>query len=577
MSRAPRCVVRHLLPSVSLLAVLISLSTPASADYPLCNADGSCAWPETCGTCPAECGSCDVTTRTTQTARYVDGACEHHGDGSADSCAAGPGQPGRFQDLQAAIESLTAGDTLFIHPGDYFREGQAYGGPDDLQLHGTADAPIVLTAADRDNPPTLHSWDPAAPDNAGSHNALALAGEHVIVDHLRIAGSASVGGTSVQLQYLECSHGWEGCDGNWSCLRIEWCTDCVVHHNYVHDVVDHTNHCDGEWDPREAGFKEFNGERNIWEFNTVVTATRWAYDLHRNSVDTIVRFNQLSDTGSWAINIERATNTQIYGNLMFGVAGCMEVGGLNEQQQGQPHQDLIHHNTCWLAGAGYHLGGDIQATLTDNIAASLDPGSSDTVNVELSGATMDAADCNAWDDNSWYSSELYETYFHSFADWQAGTDFDANSIAAPGGACAFVDPPESGLDLEFDLHVAPATACATAACDGGELGAYGITPCVGHTCGDVPGPSSGAGGSGASSAGSGGGAQSAGGSGAESASGDAGSGAATGSPADDRGDGGGCSCSAASRGGHGASALCALALAALLRRRRKAISSSRAR
>ena len=66
---------------------LLSLAGRAAADYPFCNADGACAWPETCGTCPAECGSCDVTARTAQSAKYIDGACEHHGDGLSDSCA----------------------------------------------------------------------------------------------------------------------------------------------------------------------------------------------------------------------------------------------------------------------------------------------------------------------------------------------------------------------------------------------------------------------------------------------------------------------------------------------------------
>src|SRR5262245_12599055 len=104
--------------TVLLVILLVLQAGDASADYPFCNADGACAWPETCGTCPMECGSCDVTARTNQRAKYVDRACAEHGDGLADSCAAGPGQAGRFNDLQLAIESLVAGDTLYIHPGD---------------------------------------------------------------------------------------------------------------------------------------------------------------------------------------------------------------------------------------------------------------------------------------------------------------------------------------------------------------------------------------------------------------------------------------------------------------------------
>ncbi|HZO15368.1 MAG TPA: hypothetical protein VFB62_18970 [Polyangiaceae bacterium] len=466
--------------AVLLIILLVLQARDAFADYPFCNADGACAWPETCGTCPMECGSCDVTARTNQRAKYVDRACAEHGDGLADSCAAGPGQPGRFNDLQLAIESLVAGDTLYIHPGDYFQPAAAFG-PGDNGVHGEPDAPIIITASDRANPPTIHSWNPSAPDNASSHTALAIPGEDVIIDHLRIDGVAIVWGTRVQLQYIECTHGWEVCDGNWSCLRAEWCTDCRIHHNYVHDVVDVTNKCNGEWEPREAGLKEFDGERNIWEFNTIESAARWGYDLHRNSLDTIVRFNQFQGFGSWAINIERATNNQIYGNLIVGAAGCMDVGGLNEQQQ-VPHHDLIHHNTCFSAGTGFHVGGEIQTELYDNITAALASGGSESVNVALPGASQ-SSDCNAWDASSWFSSLLYEAYYHSLAEWQVATGLDAASIAAPGGACTFVDAPASVDDAEFDLHVASGD-CATLGCDGREVGPFGITNCVGHDCGE---------------------------------------------------------------------------------------------
>jgi uncharacterized protein (TIGR03382 family) len=535
----------------------------ARADYALCNADGQCAWPETCGTCPTECGSCDVTTRVDQLAKYVDQACEHAGDGLTDTCAAGAGQTGRFNDLQAAIETLAAGETLFIHPGDYFRAGEPFGSSEE-ELQGTEEAPIILTAADPANPPTLHSFEPGSGSNDGSHNALALPGAHVIVDHLRIDGAVIVWGTRMQLQYLECTHGWEGCDGNWSCLRAEWCTDCVVHHNWVHDVVDTTAQCTGgDFEPREAGLKEFNGERNIWEFNSVIGAARWGYDLHRNSVDTVVRFNHIQDVGSWGINIERATNSQIYGNILIGTAGCMEVGGLNEQQQGQPHVDSIHHNACLLSTTGYHVGGDIVTSLMDNLAAGVGPGGSEGVNAFL-GGPGDTADCNAWDDAAWYSSNLYETYFHSFAEWQNGTDFDAQGIAAPGGACTFVDAPTAPDDVDFDLHLAGAP-CATAACDGGEVGPYGITPCVGHACGDVPqAGSGGAGGGPAGSGGSGAGASAAGGSGAAPQASGAGAGAGADPDAtDDGGMSSGCACGTAGddRGTGGALPLLLLGLA----------------
>ena len=573
MAGARSARMRSLVRLSPLLLGAVLVSATARADHDFCNGDGVCAWPETCGTCPSnDCGSCDVTARVGQLAKYVDQACEHGGDGLSDSCAGGDGQPGRFNDLQAAIASLGAGETVFIHPGAYFRQGAPFG-PDDAELQGTEDAPIVLTAADPANPPTLHSFDPATGSNEGSHDALALPGSHVIVDHLRIDGSVIVWGTRMQLQYLECTHGWEVCDGNWSCLRAEWCTDCVVHHNSVHDVADVTGHCtDAGYEPREAGLKEFNGERNIWELNSVIGAARWGYDLHRNAVDTVVRFNVFQGTGSWGINIERATNSQIYGNILVGTGGCVEVGGLNEDQAGQPHHDSVHHNACLLSTTGFHVGGEIVTTLTDNIASGVGPAGSEGVNVYLD-ESGDSADCNAWDDAAWYASELYETYFQSFAEWQSGTGFDAQGLAAPGGACSFVDAPSAPDDAVFDLHLAGAP-CDTAACDGGEVGPYGATGCVGHTCGDVPPPGTGGGGgAGAGGPGSGaGGGSSGGGKGTAPASN--GAGAASGAPADPSegsGSSSGCACSTRGVRGDGATTL-AWALAGLMavacRRRR---------
>ena len=104
-----------------------------------------------------------------------------------------------------------------------------------VDASGTAEQPIVITAADRDARPTIHSCDPADPAHCPMP-AMGVYGSHVIVDHLAIRGRIQVwGATSSVIQHLECTHGWGACgDGNWSCLRIESCTGCQARFNLVH-------------------------------------------------------------------------------------------------------------------------------------------------------------------------------------------------------------------------------------------------------------------------------------------------------------------------------------------------------
>jgi len=451
----------------------------------ICNGDGECSFPETCSTCPDECGSCDVAELPDQRAKYVDGSCAQPGDGLVDSCADGPGQPGRFSDLQVALDSLEPGDTLFVYPGDYYREGDGFR----ISGLGTESAPIVITAAIADEPPVIHSWDPAAPeDNSRSHFAMGGAEEDIswiIVDGLVIDGLLGLHGDHARIQNVECRHGWEECDGNWSCIRLEWCVDCVAHHNWVHDVFDTTQHCaGGEYEPREAGFKEFDGVRTIWEFNTVENTQRWGYDLHRSSTDSIARYNLFRNAGSSAsIRMNRTGNMSAYGNVVMGSGGaCVDFVA---EDPGDGFANLIDHNTCVFGTAGLYFNGFAPATVTNNVFVSIGPGNADSVSIAAhppEDGVPHVVDHNAYDDNSLWVTQLYEApYAETLAEWQASTDYDDHSIVAPGGPCTFVDPPTDANDPEFDLTIADG-ACLALGDEGQPVGACAVTACVGHDC-----------------------------------------------------------------------------------------------
>jgi hypothetical protein len=445
----------------------------------ICNDDGECGFPETCSTCPHECGSCDVADYPDQQAKYVDQACATAGDGLSDACAASDGGPGRFNELQTALDSLVGGDTLYVHPGDYFRPGEPFVFAGD----GTQEAPIFLTPAIPEDPPTIHSWDPSDPENnAASHEAIVGGGQYVVLDGVRVDGLAQFSGEHIRVQNIECTHGWEECDGNWSCVRLEWCNDCNAHHNWVHDVLDTTGQCtSGEFEPREAGFKEFDAQRTIWEFNTVENTARWGYDLHRSSTDPIARFNVFRNVPSTAIRMNRSGNMQAYGNVVIGAGEC--IGYINEDP-GDGFANLVDHNTCLFAQTGIAMNPFTPTTVTNNVMGGLVPGGSEQVNIVApppEDGVSHSIDRNAYDAVSWWSTVLYETYAETFEDWQSLTDYDDNSVADPGGACTFVDAPADVSDTEIDLTIAEGP-CATLSEDGGPIGACGITACVGHDC-----------------------------------------------------------------------------------------------
>jgi hypothetical protein len=555
------------------IAALLALSAlgfgrDAFAQYAFCQSDGACSYPETCGTCPDDCGSCDVLELPSQTARYVDQACAANGDGTTDSCAAGPGQAGRFNDLQAALDTLDAGHTLFVHPGDYYRVGEPFVVAGD----GTSAQPIVLTAADRMNPPRIHSWDPADPtNNALSHQAIVGGGAYVTIDNL-VVGLVQASGEHIQIQNVECTQGWEGCDGNWSCIRLEWCTDCVVHHNYVHDVVDTTGQCtSGEYAPREAGFKEFDCVRAIWELNTVVDTAQWGYDLHRSSIDPIARFNLFRNAGPvTSIRMNRSGNMSAYGNVVVGGGTCI---GFIDEDAGNGYADLIDHNTCLHTAMGIDFNPFSPTTVTNNVIGFLPDPHAESVNIAApppEDGIAHTIDFNAYDASSEWVEVMYDgTYHTTLADWQAATDYDDGSIAGPDSPCAFVDLPADATVAAFDVNIDGA-ACATASDAGGEVGACALGGCVGRNCeacGGGEGPGSSTTGSGAG-AGGGSGTGSGSGSGNGTGSGSGAGGAGGGDAGEDDGDGG-CSSTAApaSRGGIGLLGTLAFAAVAIRRRR----------
>jgi len=128
------------------------------------------------------------------------------------------------------------------------------------------------------------------------------------------------------------------------------------------------------------------------------------------------------------------------------------------------------------------VNNDVPATVMDNIIYNVDPQRVEGGNINTPG-TIHTVDYNAYDSDGYYHDGLYDdgTYYASLSEWQSAMGYDLHSYEAQGSYCSFVDTPTGATDYDYDLHVTG--NCLTMSSTGGEVGAYGITDCVGHTCG----------------------------------------------------------------------------------------------
>jgi hypothetical protein len=477
----------------------------------LCNENSVCEWPETSGVCPSDCGTIGISKYTDQRAKYVDQECQFNGDGLSNSCASSNGGAGRYNDFQHALDTLSAGDTLYVHPGDYWRGDDLDYVYDRHQIgyqisgEGTATQPIIVTAADVNNKPVLHSYDPQGISTI-NHPALEGRvegrGDYIILDNLEVRGMIGFWRgvfNNSQIQNIDCSVGWgQGCDGNWSCIRVQgmdpnlYGTNNIIHHNYVHDVAVPaimSGSCDNTR-ARPAGLKEFFTSNTIWEFNTVSNCHTDGYDHHQMGSNTTVRFNDFNQIRRTGIRYGGVyENTYTYGNSVHGnTETCIAS---KDREEVETSTDVIYNNICSYTGRVFVSEPDFSLEFYNNIVSNVTNHGDMTLNIgveQKSAGTTLYLDNNAYDSNAGYSygDDGYNPMDHALATWQQRYNQDGNSQEDAGGACDFVNPPESGTDTNYDFTPTN-TFCTSGSTEGGALGPYGLVSCIGHTCGDVDG------------------------------------------------------------------------------------------
>lgn len=408
---------------------------------------------------------------------HVDGSAANDGNGSA-------AQP--FKYLQSALPASACGDTISVKAfsGVYYN---AIGGSGferySFDLNGktcSAGSPLTILGADRNNKPTLCSNASCTP-NVNSTLGTSGTAAYVILDGLHINGHVGFINPSradhITLRYSDLEGGFM-CDGNYNILYLSDTTHAHLHHNSFHDL--NAGSCsagNGHW----TLLKTFRTQYDLHEFNTYRQGSghslTWALDLKDCTYFDTYRYNDIG--GSMAVNRQTGCSgrnpqgTEIYGNLFRG-------GHL------MPKTDLdvslpVHHNT-FTSGSLFwsedSFGPVTAATVRDNIIHSPSNPDYASANVNIQSADWPYRTQWTWDYNIYAPSGIWVgagSTYGSLAAWQSafGSPRDSHSQAI---TCSF----------DADWRVNPGTPCKTASSNGGEVGAYGVTDCVGHTCGAPP-------------------------------------------------------------------------------------------
>jgi hypothetical protein len=424
---------------------------------------------------------------------YVDASCSVEGSGTADSCASGAGLNGAFRNLQSCFSAARAGDTCYIKNGTYTSNNQA-GDPSEtggfsLANSGTSSAPITIKNYPGHSP-LLQNCPSSATSYSQCANPTITAFQrsYFVIEGLRIRGGIWLYGPGmsnhargVVIRNNDISQGWgEVDDGNWAAIFVQDQTGARIVGNNIHDVSVITG---GGQQSSGSCIKLYQNADSVVEYNTcrrthIAESQAGGIDDKAEATRNIHRYNWIEDTPMCVrVNNQlNSTGVQIYGNvcigsnLSSGTNTCFRlitlINGID-----------IFNNTCYNYRIGLEMmqeGGSISnARVYNNIFSNITDN-----NVE---AYQDPTllDYNAyWPTASTPRYRLGGTWRNTLTDVVNGTNFDDRSREAN---CGFV---VAGTDFRLSSSVCVGQG-RTGGSSGGsvvDLGAYGVTTCVGSTC-----------------------------------------------------------------------------------------------
>jgi hypothetical protein len=427
---------------------------------------------------------------------YVDASCSVDGNGRADQCATSAGGAGAWNGtvsdaaggVQNCFNTLVAGDTCFIKNGTYRTtwRGNDYrvtGGFHPANS-GTATNKITYKAYPGHRPVLINCTNGTqveCPNQTVGANGQG----HIVYDGLTVVGAfyllnTSISNRSIEIKNCDISVGWFG-DGNWSGIYLEKWDGNWIHHNYIHDIIPAPGAVQNG-----SGIKHYTSINTIVEYNTIynLPIRGNGIDGKYDAVNNVYRYNYFHDIDGYGTefnsyspqNVSQPGSGAIYGNVFHNVttaiAPIRNISGLD-----------VYNNTFYNIGEMYYQPSD-GSTFSgfrqwNNVVNALNSTGERKLTNFYGPAAPSISDFNVW--QSGFPFSYANTLYSSLAAVQSGRNIDIRSITAN---CSFVNAAAG------DFHIQAGTTCKAAGRIGGttsgatvEVGAYGVTTCVGHTCG----------------------------------------------------------------------------------------------
>jgi hypothetical protein len=427
---------------------------------------------------------------------YVDASCSIDGNGRADQCATSAGGAGAWNGtvsganggVQNCFNTLVAGDTCFIKNGTYRTTwlGNDYrvtGGFHPANS-GTATNKITYRAYPGHRPVLINCTDGAQVEC--SHQTVGANGQgHIVYDGLTVIGAfyllnTAVSNRSIEIKNCDVSVGWFG-DGNWAGIYLEKWDGNWIHHNYIHDIVPAPGAIQNG-----TGVKQYTSINTIVEYNTIINLPIRGngIDAKYDAVNNTFRYNYIANIDGYGTefnsyspqNVSSPGSGSIYGNVFNNVttaiAPIRNISGLN-----------VYNNTFYNIGEMYYQPSDGSSfsgfKQWNNIVNALNTTGERKLTNFYGPAAPNTSDYNVW--QSGFPFSYSGTLYQNLAAVQSARGLDLHSQSA---SCSFVNPGAG------DFHLQTSSSCKSAGRVGGttagtvvEVGAYGVTSCVGHTCG----------------------------------------------------------------------------------------------
>jgi hypothetical protein len=430
------------------------------------------------------------------TTYYVDGSCAQNGNGLADQCATSAGGAGAWKDPATGFATAAAGDTVLVKNGVYVtlnmgtdtRENGGFA----VVHSGTAANPVVIKAYPG-HTPTLANCAIGSTQYAQCNRPTVTASTRSYwqIEGFKIVGGLWIFGASpnigqgspgIVIRGNEITQGWgQPDDGNWGGIFIQDVDHAVLDHNNIHDISVLTG---GGQQSSGSCIKMYENTGTIVEFNTcknvpIGESQAGGIDDKAQAWQNIHRFNWIERVNT-CIRINNQLNSsgvQVYGNVCIantfterpGIRAIDNIDGLT-----------VYNNTFMGFAQGLQImneGGPIRnIKWYNNISVTQLPAIAGvSFNVEAYQAAVIApTNYNAWTSGLSYK---YGGLNNTLAQWKA-LGFDANGVE--------VDCQVSSTTGKL----AAGSACIGAGRVGGvssgaavDRGAFGVTACVGHTCG----------------------------------------------------------------------------------------------